>query len=281
MNGQFDIGGVTPSRYFFSIAFVLGLLFALTSGEQQRPFALILLQWQLQTLLPMALLVGAHMLLLRHAGFATLNPWVALAISGLLGASLFAPVALAVEFWLEQGAPASPGWRDLANEWLGVAPPVIMAWLALNAPWQLGYRLEKSPDREAQEPKSESIEALPEFIQLLPQPCRGKTLLIKSELHYLKVVTERGNGLVLYNMVDAVAALPAESGIQVHRSYWVAFDAIDTLQRQGRQGELILRDGERVPVSRQRYQQVRDALNARSEDAGDASLRDEIAETVR
>ena len=261
MNGQFDIGNITPSRYFFCIAAVLGLLFALVSGEEQRAFWQVLLQWQMQTLLPMALLVGTHISLLRVAGFAALNPWLALLLSGLLGASVFAPFALMVEFWLESRPAAELGWHSLAHEWAGVTPPVTLAWLALNAPWQLGYRVVKkhSPGGLKAEPDA----AFAEFVRLLPAPCRGKPLWIKSELHYLKVVTEHGSGLVLYNLMDAIKALPTDAGMQVHRSYWVAFDAIDRMQRQGRQGELILTSGERVPVSRQRYQQVTAAISAR------------------
>ena len=259
MNGQFDIGGITPTRYFFPIACLLGLLFAMTSGDQQRPFPLVLLQWQLQTLLPMALLVGAHVLLLQRVGLAARNPWLALALSGLVGASLFAPLALVIEVWLDGEPLQGPLWRELLGEWGGVTPPVVLTWLALNAPWLLGYRLEKAVPADG----SRESQAWPAFVELLPAPSRGAPLLLKAELHYLKVVTAEGSGLILYNLADAIDALPADSGIQVHRSYWVAFDAIESLQRQGRQGELVLRDGERVPVSRQRLQATSAALEAR------------------
>ena len=278
MNGHFDIGGITPSRYFFPIAFVLGLLFALTSGEQDRPFALVLLQWQMQTLLPMALLVFSHVLLLRFSGFAAFNPWLALLFSGLVGASLFAPAALLIETWLEKETSAPFSWVVLLDEWLAVAPPVIVSWLALNAPWLLGYRLERT-DGSADTQADESTKALPEFIELLPLASRGKPLLIKSELHYLRVVTDRGSGLVLYNLADALAALPERDGIQVHRSYWVAFDAIDSLQRRGRQGELVLHDGERVPVSRQRFQMVSEALDARLQNVVNSASNNEVFES--
>ena len=49
----------------------------------------------------------------------------------------------------------------------------------------------------------------------------------------------------------------------VHRSYWVAFDAIEEFRRQGRQGELVLKNGERVPVSRARLASVAEALEAK------------------
>ena len=262
MNGQLDIGGVTPSRYFFSIAVILGLLCAMTSGEQNRHWLAVTLQWQLQAIVPMALLIGAHSLLLLNARFANLNAWLALAISGILGASLFAPFALLVEGWLDPASTETFALIELADEWLAVTPPVVVCWLALNAPWVLGFRVHRVGAQADETEGREEPADLPEFIGLLPRADQGAPLLLKSELHYLQVVTDRGRGLILYNLSDAVSALPLQAGLMVHRSYWVAFDAIEEFRRQGRQGELVLKNGERVPVSRARLASVAEALEA-------------------
>lgn len=260
MNGHFEIGAVTPRRYFFSIAIVLGLLFALTSGDQDRPQIVILVQWQLQTLLPISLLIGTHMVLLKNAGFAGLNSWLALTISGAVGASIFAPLALMIDFWLEPATEA-PFIEELLDEWVSVTPPVVICWLALNTPWLLGYRIEKSADTENQAGiTGHNTDNSAEFMTLLPPEQQGRLLLLKSELHYLQVVTDQGSTLILYNLGDAIAQLPETEGLMVHRSYWVAYDAIDELVRRGRQGELKLRDGQTVPVSRNRMQAVRNSL---------------------
>ncbi len=261
MNGQIEIGGVTPTRYFFSIAVVLGLLFAMTSGDSGHSPLLVGLQWQLQTLVPIALLIGAHMLLLRNTRFAALNRWFTLVVSGIVGATLFTPVALAIDIWLDPGLDWQHFGAELASEWLAVAPPVALCWLALNAPWQLGYRLQKA-DAPAIEPTEEDTTPLPEFVDLLPAERRGRVLMLKSELHYLQVVTEQGSGLILYNLADAVDQLAGIPGMLVHRSYWVAFDAVEKLVRRGRQGELLLRDGNRVPVSRTRLPELSRLLEA-------------------
>ena len=258
MNGQFEIGGISPTKYFFSIAVVLGLLFAMISTDQDRHFALVFLQWQLQAVVPMALMIGAHRLLFNSGLFAALNPWLGLAISGLTGATLFSPVALGIDCWLD-GAPCGNLAAELVDEWLNVVPPVTICWLALNAPWQLGYRLEKSQESG---PNGDTGADLPaaEFVAQLPPDQRGRILLLKSELHYLQVVTENGSALILYNLSDAAAQLPATLGMTVHRSYWVAFDAIESFTRRGRQGELRLVNGERVPVSRNRVAEVEQSL---------------------
>lgn len=260
MNGQFDIGGISPTRYFFSIAVVLGLLFAMISTDQDRHAALIFLQWQLQAVVPMALMIGAHRLLSNSSLFTALNPWLGLAISGALGATLFSPVALGIDLWFD-GVPSESYAAELLDEWLSVAPPVTICWLALNAPWQLGYRLEKSRDAS---PAGNAAADGPaaEFLAQLPPDKQGRILFLKSELHYLQVATENGSALVLYNLSDAVAQLPPALGTTVHRSYWVAFDAIETFTRRGRQGELHLVNGERVPVSRNRLAEVEQSIAA-------------------
>ena len=264
MNGHFDIGGVTPTKYFFSIAVLLGLLFAMTSGDQQHPAALVFVQWQLQTVLPMALLIAAHILLLYNHWFTRLNPWLALGVSGVVGASLFAPFALLIDLLLVTELPASLA-AELLDEWISVTPPVALCWVALNAPWLLGYRLEKSAELDSEAvPQGDQIpleaESKPAFMSLVPPDKQGRLLLLKSELHYLQVVTDQGSSLILYNLGDAIDQLPRTIGMTVHRSYWVALGAIEKLEKRGRQGELSLCNGLRVPVSRNRMAEVSQRL---------------------
>lgn len=260
MSGHFDLGGVTPARYFFSIAIVLGLLFAMISTDEDANWVLLTLQWQLQTLVPMGLLIGAHMALLGSSRFTALNAWFALLVSGLVGATLFAPLALAIELWLEPANLRETMTERLIDEWFSVTPPVMCTWLALNAPWLLGFRLQKNVETERPDSTAPVDPASLEFVALLPAELQGRPLLLKSELHYLMVVTEQGRGLVLFNLGDAVASIPPGCGILVHRSYWVAFEAIEELIRRGRQGELRLAGGEVVPVSRNRLAEVDRAL---------------------
>ena len=268
MNGPFTIGDLTATRYFFSIAVLLGLLFALIATEDGEPAGLVFLRWQLQAIIPMALMVGTHRLLSAHAYFVNLNPWVALSLSGFIGASLFAPVALLIDLWLEPEVPPDLS-AEFFDEWLSVVPPVVLCWLGINAPWVLGFRLEKptadkkpapQPDSSAKVETTTPIEPAG-FTLLLPPDKRGKLILLKAELHYLQVVTDAGSTLILYNLSDAVRQLPPHKGMMVHRSYWVAVDAVAKLVRRGRQGELHLHDGRTVPVSRSRLQEVSGRLS--------------------
>jgi DNA-binding LytR/AlgR family response regulator len=56
--------------------------------------------------------------------------------------------------------------------------------------------------------------------------------------------------LILLRLGDAIAELGPARGVQVHRSWWVARDAVDHAERAGEKVALILRGGLRVPVSR-------------------------------
>jgi len=77
-------------------------------------------------------------------------------------------------------------------------------------------------------------------------------------------VTDKGSALILYNLRDAIKQLPSTMGISVHRSYWVAKDAIDQLVKNGRQGELKLYDGQCIPVSRNRFNEVNETLSQKA-----------------
>lgn len=85
----------------------------------------------------------------------------------------------------------------------------------------------------------------------LPAEHRAADLLaLEAEDHYLRVHTGAGSTLILLRLGDAMAELGPERGAQVHRSWWVARDAVERTERAGEKVALILRGGLRVPVSR-------------------------------
>lgn len=78
----------------------------------------------------------------------------------------------------------------------------------------------------------------------------GAVLALKGEDHYVRVIGEAREVLVLARMRDAIAGLGPVEGLQVHRSWWVARAAIASVQREGRAATLLLSSGHEVPVSR-------------------------------
>ena len=56
---------------------------------------------------------------------------------------------------------------------------------------------------------------------------------------------------------DAIAELDGLDGAQVHRSWWVARDAVRGSRREGRNWRLILVGGLGAPVARERVADIR------------------------
>ena len=91
----------------------------------------------------------------------------------------------------------------------------------------------------------------PKFLERLPLKLRGAEVwAIEAEDHYLRLHTSKGQDLILLRLADAVAELQGIEGLQVHRSWWVARDAITDAKRGDGRATLTLKDGAEVPVSR-------------------------------
>jgi len=82
---------------------------------------------------------------------------------------------------------------------------------------------------------------------------------IRAEDHYLRVRTPSQTLYLGGRMRDVLERLGQSDGLQVHRSWWVARGAVARVARQGRDDVLVLGDGTRVPVARNRLPQLRAA----------------------
>jgi len=91
----------------------------------------------------------------------------------------------------------------------------------------------------------------PKFLERLPLKLRGAEVwAVEAEDHYLRLHTSKGQDLILLRLADAVSELEGIEGAQVHRSWWVARDAIADAKRGDGRATLTLKDGAEVPVSR-------------------------------
>jgi LytTr DNA-binding domain len=93
----------------------------------------------------------------------------------------------------------------------------------------------------------------PKFLDKLPPHLGGDLIALEAQDHYLKVHTERGAHMMLMRLSDAAAQLSNDQGLQVHRGWWVANDAVASAGKS----QLRLRNGLTVPVSRTYLQAVR------------------------
>jgi hypothetical protein len=108
-------------------------------------------------------------------------------------------------------------------------------------------------------PGSASTAASADPRDRLPPALGRDVLCLQMEDHYVRLHTERGSALVLMSLSQAVAGLKDVEGLQTHRSWWVARDAVDGLIEDGRNLRLRLKGGLQAPVSRSRVGALRGA----------------------
>ncbi|USQ95689.1 LytTR family DNA-binding domain-containing protein [Caulobacter sp. RL271] len=80
---------------------------------------------------------------------------------------------------------------------------------------------------------------------------RGARLIaIEAHDHYLKVHTDAGAELITLRFADALAELDKAHGWRVHRSWWIAAEAVEDVRWRRGTGEARLAGGLAAPVSR-------------------------------
>jgi len=101
-----------------------------------------------------------------------------------------------------------------------------------------------------------------DIYNLIPADKRGEVLALSAQDHYVVIATENGEHLTRMSMKQAVEMLPKDSGLQVHRSHWVAYSAIVSLNQTSGKYQLELRNGARIPASRNKITDVKAFLKS-------------------
>jgi len=195
--------------------------------------------------------VGYAVSVLAGRALARLLPadWLRLLVVGVL-AGLPITLAVVVVNLLAFGAA---GWHviGLASLW----PNVTLIAIGVLV---ISLLLERAmaPPATAADPADE---APPALLERLPLPQRGPLLSLSVADHYVDVVTARGHALLLMRLSDAIGEARPTLGLQIHRSHWVALDAVARTLRVDGRLVVELRDGRRLPVSRSYAEAVRRA----------------------
>lgn len=103
--------------------------------------------------------------------------------------------------------------------------------------------------RPMSNPEVSGATGLSLFLSRLSGPLRGQLLCLETQDHYIAVHMTDGTEMILCRMEDAARELDG-IGRRVHRSWWVAENAIETATRDGQRHILRLVDGRSVPVGR-------------------------------
>lgn len=111
---------------------------------------------------------------------------------------------------------------------------------------QLGGFWGTAPAGEA----ATAAEARPAILERVPLPQRGRLVALSVEDHYVEVSTDKGRALVLMRLGDAIREAAPVPGVQIHRSHWVALEAVTRVVRAEGRVAVELADGRRLPVSR-------------------------------
>ena len=138
------------------------------------------------------------------------------------------------------------GWDFVA--WFGQV--AVLTFVVMAAVTVANHLLTRRGVTEQSETPETAPPAHSRFFARVPNHLGRELVCLSMEDHYLRVVTTQGDTLLLLRMRDALAELEDYPGFQVHRSHWVAEDAIDAVKRDGRRHILQLKDAREIPVSR-------------------------------
>ena len=116
---------------------------------------------------------------------------------------------------------------------------------------------QRSPTPAAAPP--DDTETSVRFIDRLPPELGTSLIALEMEDHYVRAHTTLGSELLLMRMRDAMLELDGLAGEQVHRSWWVARDAVTGVKRDGRNVRLELEGGLEAPVARARLAELKQA----------------------
>jgi len=187
-------------------------------------------------------------LLYRWPRFDKLHPVLRVAAASPVMGLAVAVLLMALDFGIGQDPP--PDLASLAG--LVALASVISA--AVLIPQEL---------TAARQPVAASLKAAgsrrPAILARLPVDRRGALLALSAEDHYVRVITTSGETLVLIRLGDAMGETGDVPGLQVHRSHWVARDAVRAVRRLGDGAVVTLETGRDVPVSRRFVPALRQA----------------------
>lgn len=88
---------------------------------------------------------------------------------------------------------------------------------------------------------------------------RGQLYYLSMQDHYVNIVTSNGAELILLRLADAIKETDGVAGVKVHRSHWVALDAVSETRKKGSGMVAVMKDGAELPISRGQMDEARAA----------------------
>jgi len=253
-------------------AFVMALM---PDPGFMAPWLWMALFWALQIGVGLTILQTILYLTSRVDSKGRMPLWSLVAMSGLCGSVVLAPIYWLIGEGLMQqfmgfaetidtdelrSVERTLGWAALVEEWLDISGPVIAGWALISWPRLQGllpplvqktnWSVDEPLVALSQEPKVIEV-SVRSWREALPKELGDDVIAVKSELQYLRVWTTRGAALVLGSLQE-VEDEEGSAGMRLHRSWWVHARHVRTVGRRGEAAICELSDGREVPISRRR-----------------------------
>lgn len=172
--------------------------------------------------------------------FEALSPWPCALIQS-VGATLFVSVFL---FPL----------NVFANG--GQLPSIKTVILVLFYIWVISMAISSIGALLSRQQQPPNIPASPSiFERLAPNLRSAEIYALSGEDHYVRIVTSKGEELVLMRLSDAIKEVAPVQGLSPHRSWWVAENGIEKITKS----KITLKTGLIAPISRNGLKTVRQA----------------------
>jgi hypothetical protein len=238
---------------------IAGLLFGIVgpygsfiANPTTRIFYWTMLFWAGTLILWPAVVAG-----LRFGARRALPPWFTGAVAVLVACLPLAGVAAAgcYLFWPVHASGIRPLEWYVQTIVIALPAVTVSLWFETGRPQLpemasgLGFAPSPQPQRiapPAQQP-------------VFPLHLIDAALCLQMEDHHVRVHTVGRSYLHLAPLRQVAEELGPERGLQVHRSWWVARVAVRDWEEEGRSVVLILTNGLRVPVARNRVAVLREA----------------------
>ena len=152
-------------------------------------------------------------------------------------------------------------WPGYWTMYLYICVIAVVASIVMNAVFGRRTDTPTTPAPKISDPRSDQPPAPAEPVApALPLPPGfGPVYAIKGEDHYVRIIGEAREELILMRMRDAIDRLGNVDGLRVHRSWWVAKKAVASVRRNGRTAVITLTSGHEVTVARDMMPQLRTA----------------------
>lgn len=163
--------------------------------------------------------------------------------SFLVAVMLAVPLTLLGHFLTDRQGAHVPPLHELSVIIFVIAVSVSASRHLLDEPENLPYPVPMADPEDA-------APDMPRLLERISPEMRGSVYRVSVDDHYVRLVTEAGESQLLMRFSDALKELDGADGMQVHRSHWVAREAVTGHRLEKSRLFLALADGVEVPVSR-------------------------------